>query len=245
MQNKKLVCAAETLLDVQYGYAQKGIALSQAALCGARDFIAWQHYPRNDLADATSGDEFYYHAHDADEMPKAEHGHFHVFKRDLKNPARFFHLIGIALNNQGLPVRLFTTNQWVTGERIVDAKKIQRAVAAFSVHSTGRTAPLARWVTAMMQLYAVEIVSLAQQRDAVIALHTGTATTTNTTTTTTTTTAAAAAAATATATATAKAKATTTHTATERKQFLEDRAHHVLSACPIDLVPRLAQYLPG
>ncbi len=207
MQNQILAHAAQTVMDVQHTYAQKGIPLSQAALYGARDCVAWRHYPRKDLSDARSGDEFYYHAHDANEMPKAEHGHFHVFRRDLNRPDHFFHLIGIALDHQGLPVRLFTTNQWVTGEKIVAAKKLGQALQSFSVQSAGRTAPVARWVTAMMALYATEIVALAEQRDQCIARH-----------------------------------ATTT---TARRQFLEDRTHHVLSTCPINLLKKLSRHLPG
>jgi DNA-binding response OmpR family regulator len=36
-------------------YAESGRTLNQAALCGANDFIEWQHYPANDLVDKVVG----------------------------------------------------------------------------------------------------------------------------------------------------------------------------------------------
>ena len=103
LTQSNLYKAAQTLAEIQLRYAQSGRSLSDAALCGAKEFIEWQHYPNNDLVDEASGYEFYYHSHSSDEMPKGEHGHFHVIKRAGES---FHHLIGIALDRQGLPVRL-------------------------------------------------------------------------------------------------------------------------------------------
>ena len=108
---ENLSSAAQDLAGVQAAYANRGISLSELALCGAKEFVEWQHYPNNDLVDAISGYEFYYHSHSSDEMPKGEHGHFHLFKRHATNPEKFHHLIGIALDPKGVPVRIFTTNQ--------------------------------------------------------------------------------------------------------------------------------------
>ena len=163
--------AASTLMRVQASYASKGIALCQAALCGAKEFIAWTHYPKNDCSDTDSGYEFYYHAHEPSDMPESEHGHFHIFKRNISQPEKFTHLIGIALNTKGLPVRLFTTNQWVTGESMQNAKTVQAYVKGYSFHCKGRLAPLAKWIEAMLTLYAEEITSLILKRDELIAVH--------------------------------------------------------------------------
>lgn len=161
--------ASHDLMLVQAGYAQRGIALCQAALCGSKDFVAWKHYPENDYADLASGYEFYYHAHDREDMPDAEHGHFHLFKRSLNRPEQFIHLIGIALNAKGLPVRLFTTNQWVTGETMVQAKKVITALKNFKVSPKGRLAPIGKWLIALSTLYADEMENLIQKRDQWIA----------------------------------------------------------------------------
>jgi hypothetical protein len=154
--------AAQEIANIQMRYAESGRTLNEAALCGAKDFIEWQHYPINDLVDEVSGYEFYYHAHSADEMPHGEHGHFHVIKRDTKS---FHHLIGIALNPKGLPIRLFTTNQWVTGEEMADATTAIKSIRGFEMVKKGRMALVSRWVSALITLFSVEIERLILERD--------------------------------------------------------------------------------
>lgn len=164
-----LCLAAQELASIQARYASKGMSLSQAALCGAQDFVEWRHYPKHDSVDGNSGYEFYYHAHASHEMPEGEHGHFHLFKRDPKTPGQFFHLIGIALDQKGLPVRLFTTNQWVTGETLLEVEEVIAAVGKFDMAAKGRLAPLARWLTAFTKLFYAEIANLLEARDRKIA----------------------------------------------------------------------------
>ena len=164
-----LSSAARDLASVQIAYANRGITLSELALCGAKEFLEWQHYPNNDLVDADSGYEFYYHAHSSDETPKGEHGHFHLFKRSTKNPKKFHHLIGVALDLKGLPVRIFTTNQWVTGESLLDASTVLRLLKNFNVSTRGRMSPLAKWINAFTKLFYVEMEKLIVERDQVIA----------------------------------------------------------------------------
>jgi len=154
--------AAQELASIQMRYAETGRTLNEAVLCGAKDFIEWQHYPNNDLFDERTGYEFYYHAHSADEMLPGEHGHFHVTKR---NKDSFHHLLGIALDQKGLPVRLFTTNQWVTGEEIVDAREVLQSVKNFEMTVMGRLAPISKWIGALMSLFYPEIEALLLERD--------------------------------------------------------------------------------
>lgn len=157
-----LCLAAQEIAAIQTRYAKKGLTLSEVALCGAKEFIEWNHYPANDLVDEVSGYEFYYHAHSADEMLHGEHGHFHLFKRHGHD---FHHLIGIALNQQGLPVRLFTTNQWVTGEKFVSAKSVVTELRDFDMATKGRMGPIARWISALTKLYFIEMEMLILGRD--------------------------------------------------------------------------------
>lgn len=82
LTHSNLWLAAQELANIQMRFAEMGRTMNEMALCGAKDFVEWQHYPANDLVDKSSGYEFYYHAHAADEMPAGEHGHFHVIKRD-------------------------------------------------------------------------------------------------------------------------------------------------------------------
>lgn len=166
LTQSNLWLAAQELANIQMRYAETGRTLNEAALCGAKDFIEWQHYPSNDLVDEHSGYEFYYHAHSADEMLQGEHGHFHIIKRDANI---FHHLIGISLDQMGLPVRLFTTNQWVTGEEMANSDIVIKLTKKFQVTTKGRMAPVSNWISALIQLFAAEIEGLLLGRDQKIA----------------------------------------------------------------------------
>ena len=163
-----LCLAAHQVSAIQMSYAQKGLTLGQVALCGAKEFIEWQHYPRNDLIDAESGYEFYYHAHSADEMPKNEHGHFHLFSRNPDHPERFCHLIAISLDQKGLPVRIFTTNQWVTDESFEEAEEVLLRLRLFDMAIMGRMSRVATWITAFTRLFYRDMETLIRERDRVI-----------------------------------------------------------------------------
>ena len=95
-------------------------------------------------------------------MPNGEHGHFHVIKRNAKG---FHHLIGIALNQKGLPTRLFTTNQWVTGEEMADSTMVVKSIQGFEMVTKGRMALVTKWIGALIQLFATEIEGLILERD--------------------------------------------------------------------------------
>lgn len=154
--------AAQELARIQMRYAATGRTLNEATLCGAKEFVEWQHYPANDVVDEVSGYEFYYHAHSASEMPHGEHGHFHVIKRKAEG---FQHLVGIALDQKGLPVRLFTTNQWVTGEDMEEALDVIKTIKEFEITVMGRMAPISKWITALIRLFLAEVENLVIERD--------------------------------------------------------------------------------
>ncbi|QWE09352.1 DUF6969 family protein [Polynucleobacter ibericus] len=167
LAQSNLWLAAQKLANIQMQYAKSRRTLNEAALGGARDFVEWQHYPSNDLVDVNSGYEFYYHAHSADEMPNGEHGHFHVIKRDAES---FHHLVGISLDQKGLPTRLFTTNEWVTGETMIDSAATIKFAKEFEMVVKGRMAPVSNWVSALIQLFSAEIEKLIVDRDQKIRL---------------------------------------------------------------------------
>lgn len=156
--------SAQTIVRVMSQLAARRSSLSAAALAGAKQFVEWRHYPTNDATDRDHATEFYYHAHSADGRLVDEHGHFHVFSRTCHGK-RFHHLIGISLDAQGMPIRLFLTNQWVTGESWVNASRVAPMVARFHCQVSGRLAPVSAWITAMVRIYCEEILALHQQRD--------------------------------------------------------------------------------
>ncbi|MBI5259239.1 MAG: hypothetical protein HY855_22235 [Burkholderiales bacterium] len=158
--------AAAEVLATQLDYAQRGRSLAQAALAGARHFVEWAHYPQDDCVDRRHGARFFYHAHDAAERAPNEHGHFHVF---VTHADTVVHLVGISIDANGLPTRLFTTNGWVTGGAWLDAGAMQPLLAGFSLQAAGRLAPLARWISGMVHLYQAQIAELLHERDLTLA----------------------------------------------------------------------------
>jgi len=150
-------------MGVMQRLAHQRSNLSIAALCGARQFIQWQHYPARDAVDATHHSEFYYHAHNGAQHSHDEHGHFHVFTRP-GGRQRFHHLIGVSMTPKGLPTRLFLTNQWVTGEHWAAPQQLEPLLHEFHCQLRGRLSPVSRWISAMVHLYRSEIQALHQRR---------------------------------------------------------------------------------
>ncbi|MEY4421039.1 MAG: hypothetical protein RLZZ498_1635 [Pseudomonadota bacterium] len=163
---------AQRVLQVHAFYAERGIGLASAALAGAKGFVRWHHYPHKDVTDALHHTRFFYHAHDQDDASVNEHGHFHVFARHpCAAPEEYAHLVGISLNAKGEPTRLFTTNQWVTGENLQEATELEPLVRGFVVQTQGRLAPVAAWLTAMLGFYKDTVLALLHQRDTQLAKH--------------------------------------------------------------------------
>jgi hypothetical protein len=75
------------------------------------------------------------------------------------------HLIAIAVDVRGEPIRLFTTNRWVTGETWYRAEDVTRMLDRFVIAETAPSAVLNRWIGAMIQLFRPQIVALLQARD--------------------------------------------------------------------------------
>lgn len=161
--SRRVTDAASTILSVQGAYAARGTHLATAALAGASTFVEWAHYPERDCVDALNRSEFYYHAHAAAGRAAGEHGHFHVFSR--LDDGGFCHLAGISLDQQGLATRLFTTNQWVTGESWLPTSAMRPLLDRFALRRPGRLAPVARWIEAMLRLYRLLILELMTERD--------------------------------------------------------------------------------
>lgn len=157
--------AAADVLAVHWHYASRGRSLANAALAGAHRFVEWAHHPREDHVDAASGVRFYYHAHAAEERAPGEHGHFHLFVPAPGTAAAISHLIGVSLDAQGLPLRLFTTNRWVTGEAWQGADALAAWLPSLPLRATGPLAPVARWLAALVALYADAIMELLRRRD--------------------------------------------------------------------------------
>jgi hypothetical protein len=177
--------------------AKTGDNLVGEALRDQGVFVEWEHYPRDDVYDALTHAQFYYHAHPAGQRAWPEHGHFHTFLRprgmppgvapadvpppaDAAEPATdepgapadnaaLCHLVAISMNPAGLPIRLFTTNRWVTGETWYRADDVCAMLDYFVIDHTRPSWALNRWISAMFRLFKPQIVALVQARDRTIA----------------------------------------------------------------------------
>jgi len=74
------------------------------------------------------------------------------------------HLVAIAMDGRE-PIRLFTTNRWVTGETWYRAEDVAAMLGRFALGSVGPVPALNRWVAGVIGLYRAEIAALLQERD--------------------------------------------------------------------------------
>ncbi len=151
------------------------------------EFIEFEHYPRDDVYDPQTHAQYYFHAHPRARGAWNDYGHFHTFLRPkgVSQSVRpgvspgtpgadaasdsVFHLIAISMNQQGRPVRLFTTNRWVTAETWCAAPDIIAMLDRFVVDLAKPSWPLNRWISAMITLYRDDIERLILERDVRIA----------------------------------------------------------------------------
>lgn len=128
----------------------------------------------------------------------SEHGHFHLFLRGegmpegitplllpeaavanappprqsapLRRGSRdeVCHLVAIAVDTSGEPIRLFTTNRWVTGETWYRAEDVIGMLDRFSVGGDCPSALLNHWLRALVRLFEPEIAALLRGRDRAI-----------------------------------------------------------------------------
>jgi hypothetical protein len=182
---QRMSAAAAVALDCQRLLDKTGHNIVGEVLRGEAAFTEWNHYPDGDAYDPETQAQYYYHAHPPDARPFAEHGHFHLFLRQqgmppglrpaagqpipLKNDQKLSHLIAISMDRYGAPIRLFTTNRWVTGDLWYRADDIIRMLDSFIVDVVRPNLVVNRWLTAMVQLFHPEIAALLAARDRTIA----------------------------------------------------------------------------
>ena len=183
----RMAAAGETVVDCVRVLAKSGDNIVGEVLRDQGEFLQWNHFPEGDVYDRDSGSQYYYHAHPPDERP-GEHGHFHLFLRPKGMPEdmrpalvpdfkaaedpndALSHLIAISMDNYGLPVALFTTNRWVTGEIWYGADDVIRMLDLFEIDlANPGTWPVNCWVTAMVQLFRPQIAMLVRRRDKAVA----------------------------------------------------------------------------
>src|SRR5579875_2686024 len=78
------------------------------------------------------------------------------------------HLVAIVMDAGGQPIRLFTTNRWVTGETWYTAADITQMLDRFAVGTALPSWVVNRWITGLLGLFRPQIVALLHARDAAV-----------------------------------------------------------------------------
>ncbi len=182
---RMMLRAGEVVREVERVLAKTGDSVVGEVLRGHRAFYEWDHYPRGDVYDGESHAQYFYHAHPG-ALRDLEHGHFHAFLRAKgmprgMKPARrphrdrwpkgddaLSHIVAISMDSQGTPLRLFTTNRWVTGETWYRAEDVCKIIGRFEIDHARPSWPANRWVGAMIRLFWPQIMLLLRARDAAI-----------------------------------------------------------------------------
>lgn len=178
--------AGQAICDCHQRLAKAGDTIVGELLKPYETLYEWNHYPEGDVQDPESHAQYYYHMHPG-EQRRDEHGHFHTFLRPLGMPTgvrpaplpdfkppdgandALSHIIAISMDRSGAPVRLFTTNRWVTGEVWYDALDVAGFIGRFTVDLAPPSRPADRWVSNMLALFRPQIAELLQARDAKLA----------------------------------------------------------------------------
>lgn len=159
-------------------------------LRGAGKFYEWDHYPKGDVYDSETHSQYYYHAHPSEKrigQYGPEHGHFHTFLRPKGMPDGILpaalpdyvppedpdnalsHLVAVSMDRAGFPIRLFTTNRWVTGEVWYAADDVVGLLDRFDMDLSFPSWPVNIWLSAMVRLFKPQIADLLHERDASLA----------------------------------------------------------------------------
>lgn len=143
-------------------------------------FYEEEHYPQGDVYDSESHAQYYYHAHRPE---SGEHGHFHTFLRakgmrrsvkpvpysgDAKRPKgkdALSHIVAVSMDRPGMPIALFTTNRWVTGETFYAAEDVIAMIDRFSIEQSYPCLATNRTVSSIVHLFRPQIAALLMQRD--------------------------------------------------------------------------------
>jgi len=179
---EEMAAAGAEVVECHRVLANTGGNIVGELLRGVETFFEWDHYPAGDIHDSVSHSQFYYHAHPQGTRA-AEHGHFHTFLRprgmpqgvrpaavpDFEMPRdandALSHLVGISMNEFGLPIRLFTTNRWVTGEIWYEAADVKAMLPHFLIDHAQPSWPVNRWIGGMVRLFGPQIEDLIDIRD--------------------------------------------------------------------------------
>jgi hypothetical protein len=190
----RMTAAAELIDEARRELARCNCNVVGEVTAGHAAISEWRHYPEGEVYDPKSHAQYFYHVHPVGGRAIREHGHFHTFLRAEGMPAgvaplllpevavadaptpqapplrrgireEVSHLVAIAVEAQGEPIRLFTTNRWVTGETWYPACDVISMLDRFVVTEVDPSETLNRWLGAVIRLFRPQIAELLRLRD--------------------------------------------------------------------------------
>ena len=182
---RTMLAAGEEVIEIQRVLGRTGDSVVSELLRGYGTFYEWDHYPKGDVFDGKSSSQYFYHAHPGG-FRDVEHGHFHTFVRSKGMPRgmkpmrrksrdkwpmgddALTHVVAISMGSKGEPLRLFTTNRWVTGETWYRADDVCKVIGRFVIDHARPSWPTNRWVGAMVRLHWPQVMLLLKARDQVV-----------------------------------------------------------------------------
>jgi len=132
------------------------------ALDGSKKIKPYQRYPETPYFFGDKHWRAFYHSHEADNLPQAEHGHYHFFTR-ANDGDEWSHVIAMGMDDYGQPTRLFTTNLWVTDGKWFFASQFMTQIAVLANSQDGALAT--DWLKYVLLLFQYEISDLLIARD--------------------------------------------------------------------------------
>lgn len=174
----KMYLAGREILEWNRVLEKAGSHVVHELLKGQGMFLGMEHYPKQDAYDHETFAQYYYHSH-----RRGEHGHFHLFLRQggmpegvlpqfydgrndtMSDVDTFSHLVAISMDDEGHPIKLFTTNRWVTGEDWYRSEDVCKMIDRFQIEHTHPSWVTNRWLSSMLRLFYPQISELILRRE--------------------------------------------------------------------------------
>ena len=155
---------AGTLLELLQEFGQRASNPVLELLRDSGEFRALRKYPATAFDFGGTGVRAYYHRHADHTASHREHGHFHLFLRVPGSaPEDWSHLAGLAMDQEGQPLRWFTVNRWVSGGAWSGAPELCGSLGGLG--PVQHLSLVERWLLTMLRLYDAELRRLLSERD--------------------------------------------------------------------------------
>lgn len=157
--------AARVIFDCVQRMGDQATNAVLLALGDSREMRKGQKYPQAPLVFADGRWRAYYHSHALATGSAGEHGHFHIFVASRGDSGRdqWAHLAGLAMDQEGQPLRWFVTNRWVTAGPWARRDVLLAGIEC--LQPTAGDSLLVQWLMAMVCLYKTDIAGLLDARD--------------------------------------------------------------------------------